>query len=159
MKIIPLTQGKVAMVDDEDYERIAKYKWYALKNNSTYYAVHTTGDGKEQKTISMAREIMRTPKNLMPDHINHNGLDNRKDNMRNCNRTQNAHNSQKRKRCSSKYKGVHWASQIKRWRAIIHYKKRKISLGCFSKEIEAALVYDEKARELFGEFANTNCKT
>jgi len=69
---------------------------------------------------------------------------------------QNSQNSLKREGCSSKYKGVHWAQQIKRWRAVIHYKKRKMNIGYFGTEIEAAYAYDTKAKMLFGEFANTN---
>ncbi len=165
MKTIPLTRGKYAIVDDEDYERISKHKWYALKGKHTYYAVREislgggTRKNRQRTFVLMHREILNVPQGMDTDHENHNGLDNCRSNIRICSSMQNSQNARKRKGCSSRYKGVHRAEQIKRWRAVIYNNKQKISLGCYGTEEEAALAYDKKARQFFGEFANTNYKT
>jgi hypothetical protein len=84
-KLIPLTQGKFAIVDAEDYERLSKYKWHVDKGDSTYYAAR----GIVGKNFRMHREILNAPEGLVVDHRNHNGLDNRKKNLRLCTRSQN----------------------------------------------------------------------
>lgn len=104
----------------------------------------------------MHREIMDVPKHLVCDHINHNGLDNRKNNLRTCTRQQNTHNQKPRKKGTSKYKGVDWNKRQKKWRARIYYRGKCHYLGYFNNEIDAALTYDKKAKELFGEFACLN---
>ena len=162
MKHIKLTQNKVALVDDSDYEWLNQWKWYALKGRTTYYAYREinlgsgTRENRKRTSTSIHQMIMNTPTGQQVDHINHNGLDNRKANLRICTSMQNSQNARKRKGCTSKYKGVYWASQIKRWRARIQHKKQVVALGCYKTEIEAARVYDKNAKELFGEFANTN---
>lgn len=109
---------------------------------------------KQNKTVYMHREIMGTPKGMDTDHIDRNGLDNRKCNLRICTRSQNNHNRQPRTDCDSRYKGV--AKQRKRWMAHIQYNGRSIFLGEYDTEIEAAKAYDKKAKEFFGEFARPN---
>lgn len=81
MKQIPLTQGKVALIDDEDYKHISQRKWYAAKIGKTYYAQHSIIRDGNQTTLMMHRQIMNPPSNLQCDHINGNGLDNRKSNL------------------------------------------------------------------------------
>ena len=152
IRYIPLTQGKFAIVDAEDYNWLSRYDWFATKSRQTYYA-HRYSNGK---IISMHREIMRAPKGLICDHINHNGLVNRKSNLRLCTGKQNARNRQARSGCSSKYKGVYWSKRYKKWRARICFNCRRIHLGYFFDEIKAALAYDDKAVELFSEFAYLN---
>lgn len=159
MKQIPLTQGKFAIVDDGDYEWLNKYKWYAVKNRNTYYAVRKPSRKQGKRTrIYMHRQILDAPKELQVDHANHNGLDNRRQNIRTCTHKQQQHNRLPVKNSSSKYKGVQWYESGKKWKAKIGYNNQYICLGYFVNEVDAAKAYDEKARELFGEFAYTNFK-
>ncbi len=90
------------------------------------------------------------------DHINGNRLDNRKCNLRLATRSQNLQNSRKRTGCSSRFKGVNWLGQNKRWRARIKVFGKEIALGCFISELEAAEAYNKAAKEHFGDFAKLN---
>lgn len=99
---------------------------------------------------------MNVPKDMNTDHINGNGLDNRRKNIRICTQSQNCQNRRIIYGTASKYKGVSWFRPTGKWRATIKNKRKSISLGYFEKEINAALMYDRKAKELFGEFANVN---
>ncbi len=150
--LIPLTQGKFAIVDAEDYDRLNQYQWYACKCKSTFYACRCEGG----KTIRMHREIMRAPKELICDHINHNGLNNRKSNLRLCTHAQNCYNQQASSTGTSKYKGVSWHKCSGKWSARVRRDRKFYNLGDFENEIEAAMAYDKKAKELFGEFAYPN---
>jgi len=156
---IPLTQGKYAIVDPEDYERLRKYKWYAQQNPHTIYAVRSLTNGKKEKRKNayMHHLVIDIPNGMFCDHINHNGLDNRKANVRPVTHTQNVWNRRKFKKPSrSKYKGVDWATDMKRWRARIRVNGRRIYLGSFKNEIDAAHAYDKAAQEFHGEFASLN---
>jgi len=153
MKKIPLTQGQFAIVDDKNYERLNAHKWYALKSNRTFYAVRNSY--KQKKFIYMHREILNTPPNTEVDHRNHNGLDNREENIRNCTRAENNGN-QRKTRGTSKYKGVYWNSEKKKWAAEIQCNGKRMKLGYFSSEISAAQTYDAAAKKCFREFAYTN---
>ncbi len=166
MKEIPLTKGYVALVDDEDYERVNQYKWYVQRDGYNYYAVRniTIRSRKEtretglprQTLIYMHRFILDAPNDKDVDHRDHNGLDNRKkSNLRFCTKNQNMGNLLSESGVS-KYKGVTWHNENKKWVARIGYEGKRIHLGCFSDEIEAAKTYDARARELFGEFAYLN---
>jgi hypothetical protein len=151
-KIMPLTQGKFAIVDAEDYNCLSRHKWCAARSKDTFYAHR----GSNRRLISMHRAIMRAPKGLMCDHRNHNGLDNRKSNLRLCTSAQNQYNKRPKKGCSSKYKGLTLREDRRRWRAKICFNRKRIHLGDFADQIKAALTYDDKAIELFGEFAYLN---
>jgi len=156
-KRIPLTQGKFVIVDAEDYPRLVQHKWRAQKTTNTYYAVRDVGPRDKQTRIWMHREIMQTPKGMVVDHINHNGLDNRKRNLRNCTVAQNAHNSRRHIKSNSQYKGVCWDKYCTPgWKAQIRYKGKTTGLGYFNSEIDAAKAYDKAAKQLFGKFANVN---
>ena len=156
MKEIHLTQGKVALVDDEDYEWLSQWKWCATRTPYTYYAMRSRWVNGKDKTTKMHRVIMDAPPGMHVDHINHNGLDNRKENMRVCTRTENIRNSRKQRRCTSEYKGVCWHKHRNKWITRITADKKSKYLGYFKKETDAALAYNLAALKYFGEFANIN---
>ena len=156
MKEIKLTQNKVALVDDEDFEYLNQFKWYALKSYSTHYAVRGIRLKGKGITILMHRVILNMPKEMKTDHINHESLDNRRVNLRICTDSQNAMNMNSHKNSSSRFKGVSWHKRDKKWQVRIGYKKKVKYLGYSLSENEASLIYDKKAIELFGEFANLN---
>ena len=151
-KLIPLTRGKFAIVDAEDYESLDRYKWHANKGSRTYYA----RSRKNGKMIRMHRVITNAPKGLVVDHINHNGADNRKKNLRICTYAENSHNRRCGRRGSSKYKGVSRCKKKELFLACIRCDGKHYHLGRFKSEIAAAKAYDKKARELFGQFAYLN---
>jgi hypothetical protein len=156
MKKIKLTQGKFALVDDEDFEYLNQFKWSVYKDYNTFYVTRQIKlpNGKH-RSIKMHREIMKTPKGKLTDHADGNGLNNQKYNLRICTAQENNRNLRHRKIKSSKYKGVYLGNK-KYWRAHIGVNSKQVYLGCFSSENEAALAYNEKAKELFGEFAYLN---
>ncbi len=172
MREIKLTQGQVALVDDEDYEYLSKLKWQAKKEKHTYYAVHSYYAGKKDgkkiyRYISMQNMIMKPPKGMICDHIYHNGLDNRKfievdgilkPNLRNCTQHQNTFNVSPRGK--SKYLGVGFSYKrgYEQIQVRIGINRKRIYLGSFKTEEAAAKAYDKKAKELFGEYANLNFK-
>ncbi len=171
MKRIPLTQGKFAIVDDEDFERINRYKWHLQKAPRVYYAnrivvfeglydnvrarLRRGLTAYKRIYVSMPRQILGLCMDdaRMVDHINHNGLDNRRCNLRVCTKQQNVWNSRKVRGSKRKYKGTQKLSSG-RWMALIG----GISLGTFDSEINAAKAYDEAAKKRYGEFACTNFK-
>ena len=159
MKQIKLTQGKFALVDDSDYEELSKFKWCAVKGRHTFYATgkyKCLSDGKRHK-IYMHRQIMNTSRGIQTDHQNSNGLDNQRSNLRICTHSQNIRNQHKDfKETSSKYKGVYFKKSLGKWVTQIGQNFERIYLGCFSNEVDAALAYDKKAKELFGEYAYLN---
>ena len=156
---IPLTQGKYAIVDPEDFERLNKHKWFAVKSANTFYVGRTIYAGKKHISIRMHREVIHPPDHLLVDHINHNGLDNRKANLRPATCAQNSYNrKQFRKRKTSKYTGVSWRKQKKKWTVIIRYNCKNKFIGYFKDEIQAAKAYDKAAKEYHGEFASLNFK-
>ena len=152
-RLIELTFGKYAIVDAQDYDRLSKYKWFALERGRSLYAKTFLLNGKP---LHMHRLVTSAPPHLVVDHINHNGLDNRKQNLRLCTHAQNQKNTRPRSGGTSKYKGVHWEKTKKKFRAKIMYNRKSIHLGYFDDEIAAAKAYDKKAKELFGEYAYLN---
>lgn len=155
MKTILLTQGRVAIVDDEDYDLLMQYSWQVEKRR--LYAVgNTKGSIKERKRLRMHRLIMDAPADMQVDHINGDGLDNRKCNLRICSNSQNMMNGRKRKNGTSKYKGVSYFKRDGRWRAVISNFGKYTHIGYFDTEEEAAMAYNEIARNIFGEFAWLN---
>lgn len=156
MKKIKLTQGKYALVDDEDFKKVNQHRWCANYRNGYWYAVRSIKKSNGKQTLQyMHRFIMNTPKKMETDHRNHNGFDNQRYNLRTCTRSDNQHNRQMQQGLS-KYKGVVWMKGKKKWRTLIGLHKKRIHLGYFADEIAAAKAYDKKARELFGEFAYLN---
>ena len=156
MKQIKLTQGKYALIDDDDYNRILKYKWCAHFERNNWYAVTGKVVNGKRHTIRMHRFIMNALPGEMMDHINGDGLDNRKNNLRFCNAKQNCWNSKSRKNTSSKYKGVSKRKTTGKYESYISiYGKRK-HLGFFENEEEAAKKYNQQAILIHGKFARLN---
>ena len=150
-----LTQPKVAIADDCDFEFLIQRKWYAHRDKNTFYArAHGYSEGKPV-LLGMHRVIMQPMRGLQVDHINGNGLDNCRCNLRICTSAQNQHNYRSRKGLS-KYKGVSWHRGAKKWQATIQANKKRIHLGCHDIEEDAALAYDKAALHFFGEFARIN---
>ena len=154
MKEIPLTQGKVALVDDEDYDYLMQWKWCATKDYNTYYANREGSVKEDNKKFIMHRVIMNTPDNMVVDHIDHNGLNNQKSNMRNCSPKENSRNM--RPRGKTGYLGVCY--DRKYIKACIKIRGKNRHLGNYKTEEEAARAYDKVAKEYYGEFANLNFK-
>jgi hypothetical protein len=138
------------MVDDEDYELVlaVSKSWY--KNDDGYARATVNGSG-----IRMHRIILNAQNGQQIDHCNCNPLDNRRANLRSCTQRQNSQNARPRGGIS-KYKGVVWMAQKKKWRSQIKVNARRTHLGYFVEEQAAAVAYDEAARHYFGEFARTN---
>jgi AP2 domain len=159
-KQIPLTQGQIAIVDDEDFERVSAYNWRAAwnKNTGSYYAIKNTTSAKGKRTTTcMHRFILGVSERRQKiDHIDHDTLFNVRRNLRVCTSSQNQHSQKKRVGCSSQYKGVCWDKSNCKWNARIMNSNHKFLLGNFKDEEDAARSYDVKARELFGEFAYLN---
>ncbi len=152
VRFIPLTRGKFAIVDAEDYEWLSKYKWHINICRRNSYALRS----KNRRKCAMHREITNAPDGMLVDHIDGNGLNNRKSNLRLCNHAQNARNSRPYRNGSSKYKGVSFDQYAKKWKVVIENNGEQFNLGRFKDEVEAARAYDKKAAELFGEFAYLN---
>jgi hypothetical protein len=150
---IALTQGYFAIVDADDYELLNGYKWHVKVKRTGCYAYRSEG----KTNIAMHRQILNAPQQLYCDHINHDGLDNRRCNLRLCTPQQNSFNKEPRPGCTSKYKGVYWSRGRKKWRAEIEHDGRKIHIGYYDYEFDAAIAYDDYAIMLFEEFAYLNC--
>lgn len=153
-KTIPLTQGQAAIVDDDIYESLSRFNWYAYFDRKTYYARrHSPITGK---IIQMHREIMGASDGTIIDHLNGNGLDNRRENLRFCTQSENQRNRGADVDNTSGYKGVTWHKVKKKWMAQIKVNKKNTYLGLYSDPAEAARAYDAAAIELHGEFACLN---
>lgn len=150
MKEIPLTQGKVALVDDADFERVSRFKWYAVKSHRNWYVRRRQGEGGQWLHHFVFGEKTKL------DHRDNDGLNNQRGNLRPCSNRQNGGNRRPQKH-SSRYKGVTWWKNQKKWVATINYETR-IHLGYFASEEQAAHAYDAAAKKLFGEFALVNFK-
>lgn len=160
MREIPLTRGLVALVDDEDFDRLSVFNWRARRVRSgavvNHYAIRTACGGRSGIDMHMQWDALRVPRATLIDHRNGDGLDNRRSNLRLATVTENNRNARKRARTTSVFKGVSWRRSRGLWRAQIQVAGRPRDLGCFAVEVDAAERYDAAARELFGEFAAVN---
>lgn len=158
MKEIPLTQGFVAIIDDEDFEAVSRHRWVlvALGRNQTHvYAVRAVGHGRKGRRNQMLHQfLLGKQEGMVIDHINGNGLDCRRANLRACTQGQNCANKRRKEGCSSIYKGV--SRERNRFCARITGDGHQRRLGQFETEVEAAVAYDTAARKHFGEFARLN---
>lgn len=155
MKEITLTQGKVALVDDEDFDYLNQWKWNVNKSRNTYYAQRLSRryikDGKVKRdNISMHRLIMMPPHNLLVDHINHNGLDNRKDNLRIVTNRENCQNKIK----GAEFIGVYkFNKKLKKpFAARIQINGKFKSLGYFATPQEASAAYIAESNKLINNY-------
>ena len=163
------------IIDTEDWDKVKEHRWCILGNGRYPYAMtnipHPDGGwhvrpsgrrGRRETALLLHNLIIdghykKKPKGkLTVDHINHNGLDNRKENLREVTQAQNQRNRRSNKNSSSQYKGVSWFKRDKKWHAQIKHKGKGIHLGYFTCEHQAALAYNKKALELWGEYALLN---
>lgn len=150
---IPLTKGKFAIVDPEDYERLSKYKWRVCIKRHTYYVQRAIKTRGKWTSVMMHRDIIKVGPGMVVDHINHNGADNRKANLRAAMIEQNAWN---RRRKKDSFTGVSWNKKNKKWRAAVSHNGISEYISYFESEIEAAKAYDRAALKHRGEFAVLN---
>lgn len=156
-KILKLSLGCYAHIDDDVFEWASKHKWYAQKFKRTFYVSRGVPVVGGKRTISrLHREIMKAGPGQAVDHIDGNGLNNLRSNLRLCSLAENNRNVQKRRDNTSGYIGVVWFSRDQKWKAQIGHEGKGHSLGYFSDIQEAARVRDQAAIEYFGDFAKLN---
>jgi hypothetical protein len=151
IRLIPLTKGKVAIVDAADYDWLSSFKWAANQKPGGIYACRHV----KRKNIFMHRMIMNAPVGKFVDHIDRNGLNNRRCNLRLCSFAENIRNAVGWGK-TSRYKGVAKRKKDKKWISSIRYNNKFHYLGYFENETDAAKAYDKMARKFFGEFAYLN---
>jgi hypothetical protein len=150
---IPLTRGKVALVDDEDYEWLSHFRWSYMTKG---YAARTKTRNGTHSVLYMHRVIMLPDPDQQIDHINRDTLDNRRRNLRVCTNRQNIAAGIFPPGQYSRHRGVTWDKSRRMWSAQVKHRPQQLALGRFDNEVDAALAYDIKAIELFGEFARPN---
>lgn len=138
-----------ALVDDEDYDRVNKFNWHIDKRESTPYAVAQI-KGEKVYMHKLITGFKQT------DHKDGDGLNNQRDNLRNVSKSQNAMNMRPNKNTSSKFKGVSWSKHANKWEAYITIYQKRIYLGLYEKEINAAQAYNFAAEKYHGEYAKLN---
>jgi hypothetical protein len=147
---VPLSKGLLSLIDKEDFDKIKNYGWYARfdRVGKTYYAVTRT----HGTNIIMHRLILNAPNSLVIDHTDHNGLNNRKSNIRICTQSQNCMNKKVQSNNTSGYRGVSFHKKKNKYQATIMDNRKQIYLGAFNTAIEASEAYQAAAKKLFGEF-------
>lgn len=159
MNYIPLQNSVMhALIDESYYEELSQYNWYVQKHGRTYRAFRSEyerKDGKKinQKTIYLHRSIMKPKKRQMIDHIDGNGLNNRRSNLRLCTHQQNCCNRPLRTGSFSGAIGVKWNRRIKRWKAYVSISKKRLLIGNYINKYEAILARNVSASFAYGEFA------
>lgn len=153
---IPLTQGKVAIIDEADYPYVSRFKWYAHKSRSKWYAARQIRIGlNKQRRVFLHIELMQPPEGLQVDHVDGDGLNCTRENMRHSTQAENTKNAARRHDNTSGYKGVA-QTRTGRWMAYINHDGERFALGNYGTPEEAARAYDSRAHELHGAFANLN---
>lgn len=156
---VPLTRGYVAIVDDCDAERVLPHSWRVdMAHNSLRYARASLGrrsDG-DRRDVQLHRFILDAPADVLVDHRNHDGLDNRRSNLRLATASENSSNRRSLPGATSAFLGVTWHRQAQRWQAAIKKDRRSKYLGLYESEIAAARAYDAAAQHIHGEFAQLN---
>lgn len=164
MREIILTKGKVALIDDADHEFLSQWNWCAYVNRSgNWYArcsLYLGGGRKnsKRKTLHMHRLLLGLPDDpkIRTDHIDGNGLNNQRHNLRPATPTQNGANMRSRKNSASKYVGVSWKKGLNKWQAEVKHGKERYYAGVFHNEEEAAKARDIVAKKIYGEYAHLN---
>lgn len=161
MREIPLTRGLVALVDDEDYEELSRFKWQANAEGYAVRKVRLPGEGpRKLKDVRMHRFLL----GLQPgdprqgDHVDLNRLNNQRGNLRIATHAENVQNHGRGRNNKSGFKGVYWRKKERRWHARIMYKSQRRGLGYYETAEEAYAAYCKAALELHGEFANLGVK-
>ncbi len=160
MKQVPLTKGYFALVDDCDFEELMKYRWFVdVRRHGIYIKRYKPTEFGKNGNIYLHRQIMGvTDINIKVDHINGNQLDNRRENLRLCSQAQNLMNRKPRKENVHGLKGA-YRTPAGRWQSKLMANGIRLYIGTYDTPEAAARAYDQKAIELFGEFANLNFKT
>ncbi len=154
-KTIPLTQGKVAIVSNEDYEYLSQWKW-SFHGKYAHRSEWIKGGKGKQIHHYMHRQLMNVPKGLDTDHINGDKLDNRRENLRVCSRSQNNANMTKPSHNTSGFRGVSWDKRAKKWQARINKNGKLQYCARFEDKLSAAKAYNDKFFELYGNYAKLN---
>lgn len=156
-KEIELTRGYVALVDDEDHDKVSKFKWTAQVKANTVYAYRTIkrADGSQTAQL-LHRFLLEPPDGLMVDHKDGSGLNNCRSNLRLATNAENGRNRRKNVNNKSGYKGVSWRKQRSKWKSQINVNGRNKFLGYFTDVLDGARAYDRAALELHGEYASLN---
>ncbi len=161
MKIIPLTRGKIAIVNNSDFKWLSKRKWHAVRPTPTgierWYAVRVVGP--KGRKLYMHKAIvarMGLPPQRLCDHKDGDGLNNRRTNLRPCSAAQNVQNKRKQRGASSQFKGVNWDRKNKKWLVRLNHNRKCCFSGRFRNEKSAAKAYDAAAKKFFGQFAKLN---
>ncbi len=154
---IKLPNGMYVKIDPEDFAAVSKRRWYAKRGPCAWYAISCVRRGKRRHYLLMHRFIMKPSRGMVIDHINHDGLDNRKANLRIVTHQQNTWNSRRGLRQGkSMYKGVSWDGNVRKWAATMRIEGKCRRLGFFKDEISAAKAYDAAAKKHRGEYALIN---
>lgn len=153
MKTIPLTQNKSSVVSDVDFERLLRFTWHF---NKLGYAVGERFENGKRIRVRMHREVMNAPDGVDVDHINGDKLDNRRENLRLCNKSQNMSNRGKQLNNTTGFKGVFTSQRSPKFRAQIRVNRQSIHLGLFADPKDAAIAYNVAAVKYFGKFASLN---
>ena len=159
MKKIPLTKGKFALVDDDDFKKLSKYSWRYHRGGRCEYArrVPLVNDSPDVANyFSMHRQILKAKCGTRIDHINGNGLDNRRSNLRYCNHSENICNRRLNINNKSGFKGVFFDKRIKKWTVSISKNRVLYRVGAYNTAHDAMIAYDAAAAVLHGKFARTN---
>ena len=156
MKEIKIKPCGSALVDDDDYERLNQYKWYLSQHRYSCHVARSEWDDERKRnvTVYMHQDVIGKKEGFEIDHVNGNGLDNRRSNLRHCSRSQNQMNCSSRDR-KSKYKGV-YATRHGRWIAQLCFNRNHFYVGTYETEEAAAIAYNKIATEKYGEFAKLN---
>lgn len=156
MKFIDIGYGYFTRVSNKDYTALIKHAWHLDERNSKRYVRRREGPAHAQRKIYLHREIKQAKKGVEVDHIDGNGLNNVRSNLRMSTRTQNSANKSKQQNNTSGYKGVYWHKANNKWAAHIQVNKKSIHLGVFNTKKSAAVAYDKAAKKYFGKFAQLN---
>ena len=154
-KEIELRPGFTVIIDDADYERVSKFRWNLHKTPKNYYAYRNERNGSWRRRQLIHHFLLGTEtSDTLIDHVNGNGLDNRRENLRICSKKENCRNTPKRCNNTSGYKGVGKCG--KKWRAMIGVDGKRTHLGVFENIIDAVKAYNDAAIKYHGEFARLN---